>query len=102
MFLPRHKSRSHRRRLLSQNEEPEEEEAMSRVESRLAKLEADAGTGAIEYVGMGRWDWSAEELADAVAEAEARVGPNGTVIAIEYTDNWRGARQEAEADASSE
>ena len=60
---------------------------------RVDKLEqAVEGPGGVEYVGMGHWDWTPEQLAEAVAEAEQRVGPNGTVIAVEYVSDWRGAR----------
>ena len=56
---------------------------------RVDKLEqAVEGPGRVEYVGMGHWDWTADQLAEAVAEAEQRVGPNGKVIAVEYVSDW--------------
>ena len=65
------------------------------LKRRIERLEQTTGTGAIEYVGIGRWDWSAEELAQAVAEARDRVGPGGKVIAVEYVKAWRGAEEAA-------
>ena len=57
---------------------------------RVERLEQATGTGAVEFVGIGRFDWTPEQLDQAVAEARERLGPGATVIGVEYTDEWRG------------
>ena len=65
---------------------------MSNVKQRVKRLEEaqDAGAGGFEVVGAGCYDWTPEQLRQAEAEARERVGPQGTVIVVEYTDDWRG------------
>jgi len=58
------------------------------VETRLAALEGRVGAGRTEIVGLREWHWTKEDLARAVAEAQERVGPRGTVISVEYVDDW--------------
>lgn len=65
------------------------------TERRLAALERRAGRGRIAVVGSRRWDWTKEDLARAVAEAQERVGPHGTVISVEYVDDWQGTEARA-------
>ena len=62
------------------------------VKQRVEKLEQaqDAGGGGFEIVGIGEYTWTEEQLEQAAAEARERVGPDGTVLVIEYTDQWRG------------
>ena len=65
------------------------------TERRLAALERRAGRGRIVVVGAEQWDWAKEDLARAVAEAQERVGPHGTVVSVEYVDDWRGTEERA-------
>ena len=60
---------------------------------RLDALEADAGAGDFEIVGMGRFDWSAADLDKAEAEARARLGPRAHILRIEYVSDWRRRRK---------
>jgi len=64
-----------------------------RLVRRLAELERRTGRGRIAVVGAGRWDWTKEDLAQAAAEARERVGPNGTVVSVEYVDDWQGTEE---------
>ena len=66
------------------------------LKRRIGKLEEDSqAPGGFEVVGMGEWQWTEEQLEQAAAEAQERVGPAGTVIRIAYVTDWRGARDAA-------
>ena len=63
---------------------------MSDIRRRIKALEEQSQEpGGLEFVGFGQYDWTEEDLDRAEAEARERVGPNGTVIRIIYTNDWR-------------
>lgn len=49
------------------------------------------GPGSVAFVGSGHPDWTEEQLEQAAAEKQRRVGPHAAVIMIQYekeADGW--------------
>jgi len=56
--------------------------------TRVGKLEARTGKGAIHVVGAGRFDWTDADRQAAVDRVHA-ADPRGDVIVIRYVEQWR-------------
>jgi len=62
---------------------------MATIEKRLSDLEQKAQPpGELHIVGIG--DFDGEHVEADIAAARARLGPNDTLLIVEYLDDWRG------------
>ena len=63
------------------------------IKARLGKLEKRAvPPGRVVVAGVGEYE--PEANARAIAEAEATLGPDDTLIAVTYTRDWRHDHQD--------